>query len=384
MLSISMTLFLQTSDEVLDHLLDLAERVRGKLLDQHAQPLAVKALALRREELPHTPVDACRAVRVALAAGDLYEGARRSRRGELREGEVALGGAGHLRRGQDLHGLVDGLDLLRPEPLLLLVGDLVLAAVVLGGLERLLALSLDVAGSSELLLVLGCVLSLALLLDGPRVDLLLRVLHGICKVHHYHLVSVLGVHLLLLTLRQLGLELSREPLQQVDDAAGLELVGVGLGSLVARVVRVLAHGVHERGEDGPGLLRQLGTLGELQEGGLATGAVVGLLLQDRDRPLQGVHALRVVLRLRQELVVVLGSLVLLGLQVRLCHGGLAVERGDVLAQGLDVALELLDARPEHHDLLAALADLALQARDLLRAPGGELGECHLCIFLLLL
>mmetsp|Transcript_8648 Transcript_8648/g.27560 ORF Transcript_8648/g.27560 Transcript_8648/m.27560 type:complete len:227 (+) Transcript_8648:1500-2180(+) len=200
---------------------------------------------------------------------------------------------------------------------------------------------------------------------------------------------MLRVHLLLLALAELRPELIPKPLEELHNAAGLELVGVGLGRLVGHPVWLClaagpAHHADEGRDQGPGLRGQPLPLGHLDERLLRAGAVVVLLLEHHDGTIDGVDALRVVLRLGEEVLVVRDAAGCRGLLVRLVLGKLVVESRQGLAKTGDVALQLPDVRSQQVDLLAVLGNVALQACRLIFAPLAERCEGHLLALLVLL
>mmetsp|Transcript_136217 Transcript_136217/g.423285 ORF Transcript_136217/g.423285 Transcript_136217/m.423285 type:complete len:214 (-) Transcript_136217:114-755(-) len=157
-------------------------------------------------------------------------------------------------------------------------------------------------------------------------------------------------HLLLLQCGPLGHKLVQQLVQHLDDAVRLELIPMGLGGTDGKANgRVLL----EKGVDGLlGILRNEGQLHKvrhLHEGGLA--AVVGLLLQHRDRTLQGIHGLGVVLVHRG--VVRLLQLADLG-------GGLLVAVPD-----RDVLVMARNLLGQHGGVGRVFGDVGLQHIDLL-------------------
>mmetsp|Transcript_73931 Transcript_73931/g.213884 ORF Transcript_73931/g.213884 Transcript_73931/m.213884 type:complete len:262 (-) Transcript_73931:48-833(-) len=200
-----------------------------------------------------------------------------------------------------------------------------------------------------------------------------------------HVVRMLGVHLLLLALAELGPEVILQLFEKLDDSAGLELVRIGLRRLVVRAAEraVPAEHVDESCHQRARLLREA-AVGDLEERGRSPRAVVVFFLHDGQRTVDGVDGLGVVLLLGEESLVVLRALVLLGL-----HVGLVLRLGllvlhDLLAQVLDVAAELVDGGAEQLDAFAGLLDVLLEVRGLQLAPSLELAESDLLILFLLL
>lgn len=106
-----------------------------------------------------------------------------------------------------------------------------------------------------------------------------------------------GVHLLLLQVRQIVGELVLQLLQHLDDAMGLELVGVRFRCAHRQAIRLLVKALRQEGVDRPlGIVRDEAEAlqpGDLHQARLLP--VAGLFVQDRNRPLQGIDGLRVVL-----------------------------------------------------------------------------------------
>mmetsp|Transcript_47557 Transcript_47557/g.110129 ORF Transcript_47557/g.110129 Transcript_47557/m.110129 type:complete len:229 (-) Transcript_47557:115-801(-) len=200
---------------------------------------------------------------------------------------------------------------------------------------------------------------------------------------------MLGVDLLLPAFTQLFSKVVPQPFQQSHNAAGLELVRIGLWRIVGQVIRILlgaflADHTKECRQDGLGLLRQLCVLRKLQQRLLALSTIECLLLQHGDRTLKRIDTLRVVLGFRVKYLTVLGALghllplrclVLAGLGLKLCQ---------FLAKGLNVTLKFPNAGGERLHLFSILLDLGFQASGLLGAPRVELGKGHLLIAFLLL
>mmetsp|Transcript_42249 Transcript_42249/g.107390 ORF Transcript_42249/g.107390 Transcript_42249/m.107390 type:complete len:333 (-) Transcript_42249:521-1519(-) len=242
----------QFHDHVLDHRLDLDERVgirvRGHQRQVATAELAGAAVQEGRDALPDL------GDLWALDAAELNKG--RPELHQLRQ--MLVGAAGNLVALQDLHGLPDGLDLLGADHLVLLKLHGLRVARREGVRELLLVLRLARLRRRQVRLRDGRVLeALRLgrrLVLGALLVLLDVVLEVLCK----HLVVGLGIHLRLLHSRQLVLELVAQPLENAHHTAGLVLVGVGRWRRDA-VVR--SHGQ----ETVDGRLRLLGEAGHLAD-----------------------------------------------------------------------------------------------------------------------
>mmetsp|Transcript_7143 Transcript_7143/g.18032 ORF Transcript_7143/g.18032 Transcript_7143/m.18032 type:complete len:686 (+) Transcript_7143:82-2139(+) len=384
---VAVGLFEQARDHAVNHLLNLGEWVGHHLLGEKRQAVAVQELALRLEEVAHAAMDALGLALGVLATPELHERNALLRRG-LRQGEVLLGSTEDLGRGEDFYGLADGLDLLGTQLLLLLEGHVLLQALRGHRREGLLVGGLECCLRGEHLLGLCLLLGLAGLLGALLLTLLVLVLDRVRQVHLDHVVGVLGIHLRLLDLAQLGAELVLQALEHLDNAARLEPVAVRLRCLVVRgaegvlLVGRIDH-TQEGRDDGLGPLRQAAALRELQERRGAV-AVVVLFLQDRDCAVQSVVALGEVLLLLEEGGVVLRALVRRRLLVGLLGGDLVKQRRNALAEASDVAAELADAGCQALHLGAIAGDLFVKVRRLHRAPLLELRVCNLLNLLFLL
>mmetsp|Transcript_93885 Transcript_93885/g.195861 ORF Transcript_93885/g.195861 Transcript_93885/m.195861 type:complete len:449 (-) Transcript_93885:20-1366(-) len=380
MLGVLVGLLHQPSDEGVDHLLDLGEGVGTDLLCEECEAVGVQALALALQEVPDLASDAL--VLDLQGALQLHQslGLRRG----LSEAQMLLGVAGDFGGGEDFDGLGDGLDLLLPELLLLHEAKPLLGALRLHLAQSLLVGGLQLLLGSERLFV-G---RLLLRLGGLQLSLLLNhgvlVLNGILQVRDDHAEGVLGVHLVLLSLPELAAEVVHQLLEHADDAAGLELVAVGLrGGVVHATKRgllvllssVLKH-AEESSDDTLGLGWQAVTLCQLEKrlGVSRKIAIVVLLLEDSDSTLEGIDALRVVLFLSQEGLVVRFPLLRLCILLGLVGIDLLLESQDLLAKDADVAPELADLGIEALDGGRVCGDLLCELGGLLRAPCLELGE----------
>mmetsp|Transcript_8650 Transcript_8650/g.27569 ORF Transcript_8650/g.27569 Transcript_8650/m.27569 type:complete len:222 (+) Transcript_8650:1500-2165(+) len=200
---------------------------------------------------------------------------------------------------------------------------------------------------------------------------------------------MLRVHLLLLALAELALELAPEPLEQLNDSAGLELVGIGLRRLVGHPVwlRFAAGPTHhaDKGRDQrTRLRRQPLPFGHLEKGLLSACSVIVLLLEHCDGAIKSVNALRVVVRLCKEVLAILHTTGCRGLLVCLILGELIVKTCQILTKPGDVALQLPDVCSEQLNLLAVLGNVTLEAGGLILAPLAELCEGNLLSLLVLL
>merc|ERR1719506_3651968 len=363
----------QAHDEVLDHLLHLHERILRNADRKRRQHAAVDRRALLAEELSHAGL-----ARVLRSNRQLNEGHRRLLN-ERRQ--VLVGVAGNRTGRQDLDRLVDGGQLIRAELLALLEIRGLLRAlrnevvevglVRIAGRRRVRKVALVLSGLLELRRLL---LRLGLAVLGRRLDLRRQVLDQ-------HLVRVASVALLLLKVRALILELVLQLLEHVNDARGLELVGVRLRG--RNIHRVLAELITLRQERADHLLRVLRDeieLVHLEE----LGAVEGLLLQRRNRALKSIDRLGVVL-VRRQVVGVLHLANLRGrLLVALVDRDVLVQLGNLLRQRGSVRLGLLDRSDELLHLRRRLLDRTLL---LSRGVIAELlvrSELHLLLVLLLL
>merc|ERR1719364_679549 len=259
----------QAHDEVLDHLLDLHERVLSNANRERRKHTAVDRRALLTEELSHAGL-----ARVLRSNRELEE----RHRLRLHEGrQILVGVARHRAGGKDLDRLVDRREL---------VGAKLLARLEVRGLLRALrneVVEVGLVGVArggrvrEVALVLRGLLELRRLLLRLRLTVLGRRLDLRRQILHQHLVRVAGVALLLLEVRALILELVLELLEHVDDAVRLELIRVRLRSRDAQ--RVLAKLITLRQERGDHLLRVLRNqveLGDLNQFSLR--AIIRLLL----------------------------------------------------------------------------------------------------------
>merc|ERR1719395_69007 len=363
----------QAHDEVLDHLLHLHERVLRNADRERRQHAAVDRRALLAEELSHAGL-----ARVLRSNGQLKEGHRRLLN-ERRQ--VLVGVAGNRTRRQDLDRLVDGGELIRAE---------LLARLEIRGLLRALRNEVvevglvRIAGGRrvrEVTLVLRRLLELRRLLLRLRLTVLSRRLNLRRQVLDEHLVRVASVALLLLKVRALILELVLQLLEHVNDARGLELVGVRLRGRNGH--RVLAELITLRQERADHLLRVLRDeieLVYLKE----LGAVVGLLLQRRNRALESIDRLRVVL-VRRQVVRVLHLANLRGrLLVALVDRDVLVQLGNFLRQSGSVRLGLLDRSDELLHLRRRLLDRTLLLNRGVIAELLVSSELHLLLVLLLL
>merc|ERR1719364_129351 len=339
----------QAHDEVLDHLLHLHEGVLSNANRERRKHTAVDRRALLAEELRNASL-----ARVLRSNRQLEE---RHRRLRLHEGrQVLVSVARHGAGAQDLDRLVDGRELIRAE---LLAGFEVRR--LLGALRHeVVEVNLvRIAGGRrvrKVALVLRGLLELRRLLLGLRLPVLGRRLDLRRQVLDQHLVRMASVALLLLEIRALILELVLELLEHVNNARGLELVGVRLrGRNVERVLAELITLRQERADDLLRVLRNELELVHLEK----LGAVVRLLLQRRDRALKRVNRLGVVL-VRRQVVRVLHLAHLRGrLLVALVDRDVLVQLGDFLRQSSSVCLCLLDSGDELLHLRRRLLDRAL-------------------------
>mmetsp|Transcript_98655 Transcript_98655/g.255051 ORF Transcript_98655/g.255051 Transcript_98655/m.255051 type:complete len:593 (+) Transcript_98655:382-2160(+) len=358
-------------DEVLDHLLHLAEGVLLHTRGHHRQVAAVELgslpLQVGHRLLAHSWLRAHGAAELR-QRGRLLAGLEE-------RGEVRLAAALHVLARDDGDGLLDGLHLRRARHLVALVllgGSLALCGRVV---EDLLVLALGLLGDRQVALRLGLVAQAA----GPRGGLLARAVFVgadvVRELLQQHLVVVLGVELRLLEGQALLLEARGELLQQVDDAAGLELVGVGLGH--AGVAAALHR---EEGHDhGLGLCRNdLGGLHLHQR----LRHIRRPSLQHRNGALARLDGLRVVqvLRLIVGLLLLALSLGSIGLSLVGIDGGLQVL--DLAGEHLGVGGRLVDVRAELHDLVLCLANRLGLREARVVAPLLELGELDLFRMLL--
>merc|ERR1719426_358045 len=364
----------QAHDEVLDHLLHLHERILRNADRERRKHPAVDRRALLAEELSHAGL-----ARVLRSNRQLEEGHGRLLLNERRQ--VLVGVAGNRTGRQDLHRLVDGRQLIRAELLALLEIRGLLRAlrneVVEVGLVR-------IAGRRrvrEVAFVLRCLLELRRLLLRFRLAVLGRRLDLRRKVLDQHLVGVASVALLLLKVRALILELVLQLLKHVNDARGLELVGVRLRGRNGH--RVLAELITLRQERADHLLRVLRN--ELELVHLKKlGAVVRLLLQRRNGALESIDRLGVVLVGRQ----VVGVLHLANLRgrllVALIDRDVLIQLGNLLRQRGSVRLGLLDRSDELLHLRRRLLDGTLLLNRGVIAELLVRSELHLLLMLLLL
>mmetsp|Transcript_88718 Transcript_88718/g.254042 ORF Transcript_88718/g.254042 Transcript_88718/m.254042 type:complete len:330 (+) Transcript_88718:1104-2093(+) len=276
--------------------------------------------------------------------------------------------------GQDLHCVLDGLDLLRTRHLVLLeLYRLCIARrlrvaqslLVLGlGLLRDLQVALEVRGIAELPSLGRRLLRGARLV---RTDVIRQLLQQ-------HLVVRLGVHLRLLQGQPLFLELTGQLLKHLHDTARLELVSIGLRLLagfhcqeglnhlngVGRDLRRAAH-LRQR-------LRNIGTLA----------------LQHRDGLLARIDGLRKILVLCHVVPMLLLAQGVGRGSLRLRLGDLALKLIDFLAKNFSIRLGLGDVRIQLRDLGCTLFDALRRRLTCAVAPSLELCELDfLCVLLLL-
>merc|ERR1719327_973382 len=348
-LSLLVRLLHQAHDEVLDHLLHLHERILRNADRKRRQHTAVDRRALLAEELSHAGL-----ARVLRAHRQLKEGHRRLLLDERRQ--ILVGVAGNRAGRQNLDRLVDRGQLVRAELLALLEIRGLLRAlrheVVEVGLVR-------IAGGRrvrEVALVLRGLLELRRLLLRLRLAVLSRRLDLRSQVLNQHLVRMASVALLLLEVRALVLELVLQLLEHVNDARRLELVGVRLRGRNGH--RVLAELIPLRQESADHLLRVLRDQVELahpQE----LRAVVRLLLQRRDRALERVDRLGVVLVRRQVVRVLHLAHLRRRLLVALVDGDVLIQLRNLLRERRGISLGLLDRSDELLHLCRGFLDRAL-------------------------
>merc|ERR1719380_512232 len=338
----------QAHDEVLDHLLHLHERILRNADRKRRQHAAVDRRALLPEELSHAGL-----ARVLRSNGQLKERHRRL----LHEGrQILVGIAGNRTGGQDLDRLVDRRELVRAQ---------LLARLEVRGLLRALSNEVVEVGLvriargrrvRKVALVLRGLLELRRLLLRLRLTVLGRRLDLRRQILNQHLVRVARVALLLLEVRALVLELVLQLLEHVNDARGLELIRVRLRG--GNGHRVLAELIPLRQESADHLLRVLRDqveLADLQE----LRAVVRLLLQRRDRALERIDRLRVVLVRRQVVRVLHLAHLRRRLLVALVDGDVLIQLRDLLRERRGISLGLLDRSDELLHLCRGFLDRAL-------------------------
>mmetsp|Transcript_10056 Transcript_10056/g.25167 ORF Transcript_10056/g.25167 Transcript_10056/m.25167 type:complete len:244 (+) Transcript_10056:1218-1949(+) len=239
---------------------------------------------------------------------------------------MLLGIAEGIRRLKDLDCLGDRFEFLRPQLLFLLEGKRLLLALSRNLFERLLIGGLGCLGGFQLLFVCCLLARLPFLLLCLLFHHFCSVFDGIGQVHDDHVMSVLGVLLFLLSCTELLPELVLQLFQHVDDAAGLELIGIRFRSFVVHAAQgafALLQKPNESLHDGMRLLRHHpcgSAAGELQERRRGRGPVIVFLGEDPDRALEGIHALREVGFGSEEVLVILRTLLLVRLEVCLVAG----------------------------------------------------------------
>mmetsp|Transcript_8560 Transcript_8560/g.24609 ORF Transcript_8560/g.24609 Transcript_8560/m.24609 type:complete len:615 (-) Transcript_8560:7-1851(-) len=259
-------------------------------------------------------------------------------------------------------------------------------AILLQSAHRLLVRRQVLRRCLQLPLVAGLALAL-------RRQALLRVAHGLVAELHLvlqalleHLELVFRVDLLLPRVVQLRLGLIEQPLQGLDDAPAVALVGrSGRGLGFVAVVRLLHQSrqlLHVLGPEHGGVdhglqsVQEASGLHRLQH--RRTTAALRLALKQADGTGQHVDNLGELLLLGGEVRLLLGADLRRGRQVRLVgrEGGCGVL--DLALQGGDLTGGPADGRRELLDLGLAGLDLKAQVRVPLLAPLPDLVEGLLC------